>query len=92
MGTITLDVAPTKEQGVNFVVVAVSRQVLDKPRDQADFDALLRSEFGPVAIVFMAQDADGTPTYFGNQDIVEFLSTEVVPDDLPWQRLTLSDT
>ncbi len=91
-GELSLDVAPTREQGVGFVVVAVARQVLDSRRDQADITALLRREFGGVEVVFMAQDATGDPTFLGRRDIVDFLAEDVFLEELPWQTLPFSES
>jgi len=87
-----LEVAPTREQGGSFVVVVVSQAMLGSSDDQADVEALLGSEYGPVPIVFMAQDAGGAPTYLGRPDLVDFLSQSVLVEELPWQRVTFSDS
>lgn len=87
-----IDVAPIREQGVEFAVVAVDAAALDDRHAQAAVASLVRPHLGPVHLVFMAQDSRGEPMYVGRDDIVDFLAEEVLVEDLPWHTLTLETT
>ena len=81
--------AVIKEQGVTFAVVVVNRTVLN---DQSQADKLIQMlgpPFGNIPVILMAQDAKGTPAYYGRPDIAKFLST-VPADSIPWKKYTLS--
>lgn len=87
--THTIDIAPVREQGVEFAVVVVDRTALDDRQAQTAIATTLRPHVGPVPLVFMAQDAQGDPTYVGRKDIVDFLADQVLVEELPWHTLTL---
>lgn len=81
-------VALVREQGVDFAVVAVKPQVLNKPkREKDDLVAAYSLEFG-VPAVLMAQDARGRATYYGLRDLVKFLS-HVFVEQLTWREFTI---
>jgi hypothetical protein len=84
----SFDGAVVSEQGVTFGIAVVRRSVLDNPtaRDQAILE--FAEVFGGIPTVLMAQDGQGIPTYFGRQDIVDFLAS-VSMEAIPWQRYTL---
>jgi len=77
-------------QGVTFAIVVVKAHVLN---NHAEANQLItsfqRDIFGPIPVVLMAQDFQGTPTYYGRRDIAEFLSN-VPLHSIPWQEYTLS--
>lgn len=83
---MTLEGAVIKEQGVTFAVLIVRRSVLSL-KSQAD--ELIRTAqlnlFPGIPVVLMAQDARGTPTYYGRQDIVRFMSS-VPLSAVPWRK------
>lgn len=84
----SFDGAVIKEQGLTFGIAVVRRSLLTNPaaRDQAIVE--FSEVFGSIPTVLMAQDGAGTPTYFGRDDIVEFLAS-VPMEAIPWQRYTL---
>ena len=78
-----IDAALVKEQGVTFVVVAVKRPALDiGKRDSVR--AYYSRVFDNVPAVLMAQDGNGSPTYYGRPDIVRLL-TNIFVEQLPWR-------
>jgi len=80
--------AVVNEQGLTFGIAVVRRSILDSPsaRDQAIVE--FSEAFDGIPTVLMAQDSQGVPTYFGRQDIVDFLAS-VPMEAIPWQRYTL---
>jgi hypothetical protein len=79
-----IDAALVREQGVNFVVVAVKRPVLDQSASKkGQIAGQFSTAFGSVPVVLMTQDFKGVPIYWGRQDLVRWLSN--VPFELlPW--------
>ena len=45
--------------------------------------------FPGVPVVLMAQDAQGTPTFFGRKDIVQFLAS-VPLGSIPWREYSVN--
>jgi len=89
--SVQLDIALVREQGVDFAVVVVQPHVLNNSQQQDAMCASLAPHLGwGTPIVFMAQDHDGTPTFVGRRDIVNFLANVFV-EDLPWWTMTLSN-
>lgn len=78
-----MQAALVQEQGVTFVVAIVKPSALNAPNRDA-LRGSLSQRFGNVPAVLMAQDGRGTPTYYGRNDIVKFLSNVWV-DQLPWR-------
>lgn len=76
------------EQGVTFAIVIVKPNVLNGP--QSEKDATRRSfqpYFPGVPLILMAQDSNGTPTYYGRDDIVKFLAN-IDMRRIPWKEYT----
>lgn len=73
---------------IDWWVVIVQRSVLgSQHRCQETRTAFEVRLDQPV--VLMAQDARGTPTYWGRSDLVEYMA-EVRVEAIPWQRITLN--
>jgi hypothetical protein len=85
----TFEAAIMKRQGVTFAIVAVSKQILDQKIVAGRTRSKLRPLFGNLPIVLMAQDAGGTPTYYGRKDLVRFLTRAKVKN-LPWREYTIT--
>ena len=71
---MTFEGAVIREQGVTFAVVIVKRHVVDNRTTACEAIAAFQPYFPELPVVLMAQDAWGTPTYFGRQDIARFLA------------------
>lgn len=84
---VTFEVAHTREQGVDFLVVAMKRKVLTDPGAQRGIQALMAREYGPIPVVFATKASSGRVEYRGRRDIVRFLSG-VFLEQLPWRRVT----
>jgi hypothetical protein len=81
--------AVLKEQGVTFAIVVVKSHVLNTNGQCEDARSSFRSIFPGVPIILMAQNNQGTPTYQGRKDIVQFLS-RVHVSQIPWKRYTIN--
>jgi hypothetical protein len=84
----SFDGAVVTEQGLTFGIAIVRQSLLNNPTSRDQAIAEFSDVFGGIPTVLMAQDARGTPTYFGRQDIVDFLAS-VPMEAIPWQRYTL---
>ncbi len=86
----SFDGAVVNEQGLTFGIAVVRRSVLDNPTARNQAIAEFSAVFGGIPTVLMAQDNQGTPTYYGRQDIVDFLAS-VPMEAIPWQHYSLRD-
>lgn len=80
--------AVIKEQGVTFAVVIVRPETFN---DKAFADKLIDTfepSFGGIPVILMAQDAKGTPTYYGRTDISNFMAN-VPLENIPWKTYAL---
>jgi len=72
-------------QGNNFAVVLAQMDLVQN-RGEADLAIdTLQPKFGGVPVVLMAQKDDGSPVYYGDQDLVESLE-ELPVDKMPWKE------
>ena len=85
---MTFQGAVIREQGVTFAVVIVKKHVIDSSTEAGRAIAAFQPVFPGVPVVLMAQDARGTPTYFGRQDIARFLAS-VPLSAIPWKQYTV---
>jgi hypothetical protein len=81
----SFDGAVVNEQGVTFGIAVVRRSVLDNPTARNEAVAEFSAVFGGIPTVLMAQDSQGTPTYYGRRDIVDFLGS-IPMESIPWQH------
>jgi len=72
-------------QGVNFAIVLVGQDLIASPGEADMAIESLRPAFGDVPVVLMAQKEDGSPRYYGDEDLVRSLAGILV-DDLPWKE------
>lgn len=81
--------AVINEQGVTFAVAIVRPTVLNQPttRDQVVLE--FSQVFEGLPTVLMAQDSRGVPTYYGRQDIVDFMASVPI-EAVSWQRYSLN--
>lgn len=82
---MTFQGAVIREQGVTFAVVIVKKYVIDNSSEAGQAIAAFQPVFPGLPVVLMAQDARGTPTYYGRQDIARFLSG-VPLSAVPWKQ------
>ena len=85
---MTFQGAVVREQGVTFAVVIVKKHVIDSSTEAGRAIAAFQPVFPGVPVVPMAQDARGTPTYYGRRDIARFLA-RVPLSATPWKQYTV---
>lgn len=86
---MTFQGAVIREQGVTFAVVIVKKHVIDSGSTEAGRAiAAFQPVFPGLLVVLMAQDYQGTPTYYGRQDIARFLA-DVPLEAIPWMEYTV---
>ena len=76
--------AVIREQGVNFAVVLVTRHATQLASREATARSV-RPLFPGLPVVLCSQDSQGTPSYFGREDLVRFL-VNVYLEQLPWKK------
>jgi hypothetical protein len=81
----TVQAAAISLQGHHFVVVVVPTTLVVSPgeADMAIDDLQLYFDSGPV--VLMAQKEDGSPSYYGNSQLVDMLA-DIPIDKMPWKE------
>ncbi len=75
--------------GVNFAVVLVPMTLVDSPGEADMAIDTLQPGFGGVPVVLMAQRDDGSPRYYGDEQLVLALR-DVPVDAMPWQEYDVS--
>lgn len=78
-----------KEQGVTFAVVVVKESILNFRNEANKTQALFKDYFPEMPIILMAQNHQGTPTYYGRPDIVNFLANLKLRA-IPWKKYTFN--
>lgn len=71
--------------GRKFAVVLAQLDLIHNSGEADMAIDTLQPKFGGVPVVLMAQKEDGTPVYYGDQDLVR--SLEDLPiDKMPWKE------
>lgn len=78
-----------KEQGVTFGLIVVKPHVLHDVAAQQSMQQFGRQVWHNAPIVLMAQDHSGRPTYFGRNDLVQFLAKLDIRQ-IPMRRWTVA--
>ena len=76
-------------QGVNFAIAVVD---MDLVNSSAEADMAIESispGFGGVPVVLMAQKEDGSPVYYGDEDLVRSLA-DVPIEKMPWKEYSVA--
>ena len=73
------------EQGVTFAIVVVNQSVTNYTSRAIRVRNQLSQYFRNMPIILMSQDSNGTPHYYGRQDIVRFLQS-IRLDQIPWKE------
>lgn len=81
--------AVIKEQGVTFAVVIVKKYVLNSSTEAAQTIQSFQPLFPGMPVVLMAQDSNGTPTYYGRRDISQFMAN-IPLSAISWKEYTVS--
>lgn len=75
-------------QGVNFAVVVVSEDLVNSPGEADMAIERFQPAFGGVPILLMAQNEQGSPIYYGDQDLVRSLA-DIPIDRMPWKEYSV---
>jgi hypothetical protein len=73
---------------MRFVVVLVDLTTASGPGEADLVAADMQSRFG-VPVVLMGQEEDGTPVYYGREDLKDRVAAVPV-DQMPWKEYTLN--
>jgi hypothetical protein len=79
--------AVIKEQGVTFAIVIVKSSVLNSRAESESVSNGFRPLFPGLPLILMAQDNRGVPSYYGREDIVNFLANIHI-SQIPWKEYT----
>ena len=72
-------------QGINFAVVVAGMDLVGNPGEADMTIDRLQPTFGGVPVILMGQNEEGSPTYYGDHDIVRLLA-DVPVDKMPWKE------
>ncbi len=81
------DGAIVNEQGVTFAIVVVNASAVINSFTINDAQRSFERYFPGMPIILMNQDSNGTPTYYGREDIVNFLAN-IYMEQIPWKTYT----
>ena len=86
---MTFQGAKIRGRGVTFGIAIVQLNVITNGAE-ADrmIDDFRNRAFSGIPVVLMAQDPQGTPTYYGRADLVRFL-LNVDVGRIPWMEYTI---
>ena len=85
---MTFEGALVKEQGVKFAIVIVKQHVINSRHTANNAILSFQPTFPGVPVILMAQDFRGTPTYYGQRDVVNFLKN-VPMQNIPWRKFRI---
>lgn len=81
--------AAISREGNNFVVVGAQMDLI-KNSGEADMAIeRLQTSFGGVPVVLMAQNDKGSPTYYGDNEIVRLLAG-IPLEEMPWKEYSIN--
>ena len=76
-------------QGVNFAIAVVNMDLVNNPGEADLAIESISPSFGGVPVVLMAQRENGTPVYYGDEDLVRSLA-DVPIEKMPWKEYSIS--
>lgn len=85
---MSFDGAVIREQRVTFAIAIVKPWVLNSVPDRDNRVVAFSRAFDGLPTILMAQDSNGTPTYYGRRDLVDFMA-RVPVEAVPWKRYEL---
>ncbi len=77
-------------QGRNFAVALVNTDLVERPGEADLAIDAISPNFGGVPVVLMAQTADGSPMYYGDEDLVRLLA-DIPIDKMPWKEYSFAN-
>ena len=76
-------------QGLNFAIAVVDINLVNTPGEADMAIERISPSFAGVPVVLMAQKENGSPVYYGDEDLVRSLA-DVPIDKLPWREYSVS--
>ncbi len=76
-------------QGVNFAIAVVGIDLVNTPGEADMAIERLSPSFAGVPVVLMAQKENGSPVYYGDEDLVRLLA-DVPIDKMPWKEYSVA--
>jgi hypothetical protein len=75
--------------GNNFVIILVDMSLVNAHGEADMAMESMSGGFGGVPVVLMAQREDGSPVYYGDEDLVGLLR-DVPVDQMPWKQYSVA--
>lgn len=75
-------------QGRSFAIVLVGMELATNAGEADMAISTMQPAFGGVPVVLMAQKDDGSPVYYGDQDLVQLLA-DVPVEKMPWREYSV---
>jgi len=76
--------AAVTSQGVDFAIAVVAMELVNSHGEADLAIETIRPTFGGVPVVLMAQKDDGSPVYYGDDELVRSLADMPI-DKMPWK-------
>jgi hypothetical protein len=76
-------------QGVNFAIAVVDIDLVNTPGEADMAIERISPSFAGVPVVLMAQKENGTPVYYGDEDLVRSLADAPI-DKMPWREYSVA--
>jgi hypothetical protein len=75
-------------EGVNLAIALVGMELVNNPGEADMAIESMQPSFGGVPVVLMAQKEDGTPVYYGDEELVRSLAFIPV-EEMPWKEYSI---
>lgn len=75
-------------QGVRLAIVVVGMDLVKNPGEADMAIESMQPTFAGVPVVLMAQNDEGVPTYYGDQEIVKLLAGVPI-EKMPWKEYSV---
>jgi len=76
-------------QGVYFAIAVVDIDLVNTPGEADMAIERISPSFAGAPVVLMAQKENGSPVYYGNEDLVRSLA-DVPIDKMPWKEYSVA--
>jgi len=80
--------AALTSQGVDFAIALVGMELVNSQGEADMAIETMSPTFGGVPVVLMAQKADGSPVYYGDDDLVRSL-IDMPIENMPWKEYSV---
>jgi len=80
--------AAMTSQGIDFAIAVVAMDLVNSHGEANMAIETISPTFGGVPVVLMAQKDDGTPVYYGDDDLVRSLA-DIPIENMPWKEYSV---